>query len=291
MAVAVSVNSPEGAISLLTEIAKPSAPATGGRIYVKSDNKLYFLDQTDTETDLTAGAGGVSSVSGTAPIASSGGATPAISITDMTATSGGGGGARGSVPASSAGDQLKLLTAAATWIKYGARETVALNRFGSSTASISITPSGLYNTLTFIGLLRTDGATTADSLTARLNADSTATNYRGARLAGNSAGAPAVTDNNGATATFINAASICGASSPASYFSLLVITVFNILSTTEYKTVLYTTEVTTAEAAGGYSLVTGKHTYKSTSAITGLTLAPVTGSNFVTGTQYMVWEN
>lgn len=55
MAISVGVNTPEGAISLLSEIATPSTPATGGRIYVKSDNKLYFVNDAGLEVELTAG--------------------------------------------------------------------------------------------------------------------------------------------------------------------------------------------------------------------------------------------
>jgi hypothetical protein len=47
------------------EIAKPSTPASGfGRIYAKSDNKLYFINDAGTESDLTAAGGGGS----TAPV-------------------------------------------------------------------------------------------------------------------------------------------------------------------------------------------------------------------------------
>lgn len=40
------------------EIAAPATPASGLRVYAKSDHKLYVKDTTGAETDLTAGGGG-----------------------------------------------------------------------------------------------------------------------------------------------------------------------------------------------------------------------------------------
>ena len=42
----------------LAEVSAPATPASGyGRLYVKTDGKLYFKDDSGTETDLTAGGG------------------------------------------------------------------------------------------------------------------------------------------------------------------------------------------------------------------------------------------
>lgn len=44
---------------MVSEIATPSTPASGyGKIYAKSDNKIYFLNDAGTETDLTASGSG-----------------------------------------------------------------------------------------------------------------------------------------------------------------------------------------------------------------------------------------
>ena len=42
------------------EMAAPSAPADGdgGKLYVKTDGKLYFISNETAETDLTSGGGG-----------------------------------------------------------------------------------------------------------------------------------------------------------------------------------------------------------------------------------------
>ena len=63
----------------------------------------------------TGGGGTVTAVTGTLPIISTGGTTPAISINTMTAATAGAGGLKGAVPASAAGDQTKFLRADATW--------------------------------------------------------------------------------------------------------------------------------------------------------------------------------
>jgi hypothetical protein len=65
---------------------------------------------------VPSGASGVTAVTGTAPIASSGGTTPAISISNFTGDSGSGG-AKGAVPAPSAGDSAagKFLAAGGGW--------------------------------------------------------------------------------------------------------------------------------------------------------------------------------
>ena len=57
---ALSVNS-DGALQIVSEVSTPAAPAAGqgGFVYVKSDGKLYFRSNSTTETDLTAGGGGV----------------------------------------------------------------------------------------------------------------------------------------------------------------------------------------------------------------------------------------
>lgn len=68
-------------VTSLKEIAAPAATADYGKLYVKTDSKLYFMNDSGVETSLLDMASGtVASVSGTAPIASSGGSTPVISI-------------------------------------------------------------------------------------------------------------------------------------------------------------------------------------------------------------------
>jgi hypothetical protein len=63
----------EGVFSLREQAAAPSGTASYGKLYTKTDGKLYFLDNAGTETDLLAGGSG-----GTSAIANGGtGATTA----------------------------------------------------------------------------------------------------------------------------------------------------------------------------------------------------------------------
>jgi hypothetical protein len=299
---------------LFDEGAAADTPETGKvAVYAKSDGLMYSKDDAGVETAMATAAAAPSNATyitqtangslsaeqalstlatGLVKVTNSTGVLSTAANTDVpvfTGASGGGAGTAGGVPTSSAGDQLKLLMADATWKKFGGRETVPFARLGASTANISITPSGLYNAMRIILRARSDAVATSDSLTARFNADSTATNYRGARMASTSA-STATTDNNGGTATFMNAVNITAASSPASYFGMMEIVIYNLISTTEFKSVQFWGHITLAEGAGSYAILLGECTYKSATAITGITFAPVTGSNFVAGTEYQAWE-
>jgi len=103
-------------------------------------------------------AGTVTSVTGTAPIVSSAGATPAISISTMTAATAGAGGLKGAVPGSAAGDQLKFLRADASWQTIAGGTTVVDNlTTTSATSALSanqgVVLKGLIDTnITAIGL-------------------------------------------------------------------------------------------------------------------------------------------
>lgn len=68
------------------QIATPSNPsANTNALYFKSDDNLYMLNSAGTETQVNGGGGGsVTAVTATAPVASSGGATPDISMAAST---------------------------------------------------------------------------------------------------------------------------------------------------------------------------------------------------------------
>lgn len=86
-----------------------------GKFARQLDNNTIWLLTAVTPTWVQVGnAGTVTSVTGTPPIASSGGATPAISISDFVAS--GGSHARGSVPDPGAsGGTTKFLREDASW--------------------------------------------------------------------------------------------------------------------------------------------------------------------------------
>lgn len=92
----------------------------------------------------TGPSGGVTSVTGTAPIASSGGATPAISVNAFTGDSGSGG-AKGAVPAPASGDTAakKYLFADGTWRTITASDLAFLAAIASSGSATDISAGTL----------------------------------------------------------------------------------------------------------------------------------------------------
>ena len=70
---------------------------------------------TIAQISAAAGGGTVTGVTGTAPIASSGGNSPAISISDYTGSDGTSAGTKGSVPAPAIADNVKFLKGDGTW--------------------------------------------------------------------------------------------------------------------------------------------------------------------------------
>lgn len=105
-------------------------------------------DATSGEIDIAADNNGtVTDVTGTAPIVSSGGVTPAISIDTMGAASGSAGGAKGAVPSSALGDQVKFLRGDATWAtpSTGANDFLTALSFDTATGALTGTVSNQAN--------------------------------------------------------------------------------------------------------------------------------------------------
>ena len=82
---------------------------------IYSDSKSVVNYAAVSDLPFTANTGTVTGVSGTAPIVSSGGTSPAISINNFTGANGTQGGTKGAVPAPAAADNVKYLKGDGTW--------------------------------------------------------------------------------------------------------------------------------------------------------------------------------
>ncbi len=96
-----------------TNLVGTVVPVEAHIIY--SDNKNVVNFAVVQDLPFTANTGTVTGVSGTAPIVSSGGTSPAISINDFTGANGSAAGTKGAVPAPAAADNVKYLKGDGTW--------------------------------------------------------------------------------------------------------------------------------------------------------------------------------
>jgi hypothetical protein len=96
-----------------TNLSGTPVPPEAHIIY--SDSKSVVNYATVQDLPFTANTGTVTGVSGTAPIVSSGGTSPAISINDFTGANGSAAGKSGAVPQPAAADNVKYLKGDGTW--------------------------------------------------------------------------------------------------------------------------------------------------------------------------------
>ena len=96
-----------------TNLVGTVVPVEAHIIY--SDNKNVVNFAAVQDLPFTANTGTVTGVSGTAPIVSSGGTSPAISINDFTGANGSAAGKSGAVPQPAAADNVKYLKGDGTW--------------------------------------------------------------------------------------------------------------------------------------------------------------------------------
>ena len=95
-----------------TNLVNTPVPLEAHIIYSEKSVVNYAAVQ---DLPFTANTGTVTGVSGTAPIVSSGGTSPAISINDFTGANGTTAGTKGAVPAPAAADNVKYLKGDGTW--------------------------------------------------------------------------------------------------------------------------------------------------------------------------------
>lgn len=96
-----------------TNLAGTVVPIEAHVIYSDAKGVVNYAQVKDLP--FTANTGTVTGVTGTAPIVSSGGNSPAISINDFTGANGTTAGTKGSVPAPAAADNVKYLKGDGTW--------------------------------------------------------------------------------------------------------------------------------------------------------------------------------
>lgn len=96
-----------------TNLVNTAVPLEAHIIYSDTKNVVNYAAVKDLP--FTSNTGTVTGVSGTAPIVSSGGTSPAISINDFTGANGTTAGTKGAVPAPAAADNVKYLKGDGTW--------------------------------------------------------------------------------------------------------------------------------------------------------------------------------
>lgn len=176
----------------------------------------------------------------------------------------------------------------------GSLSTVqAWTELGTTAATLSVSGiSGSYDYLEVILNLRTDRASQKlDDLIVYMNSDQTAGNYRSTGHYITGGNATGVQTYRGVTvggfAVYFGAN---GASATSNYFAAITMRIYNYASTVPYKTMRYDGYVDGSAALDSdIGMLNGGGIWLSTSAITGVTIKPRYGSNFVAGSAWGVY--
>jgi hypothetical protein len=167
----------------------------------------------------------------------------------------------------------------------GAYDSIATVTLGSAQSSITFSsiPS-TYTHLQIRWLAKTSYAALGDYGIARLNGDTTGTNYRSHTLYGTGAGAFAET-----TVSQFNITAIPG-NTNASMFGVGVMDILDYANTNKYKTTrtLLGYDQNTASTNGGYVSLNSS-LWMSTSAVNEITISPGVGPNFVQYSQFALY--
>ena len=144
-----------------------------------------------------------------------------------------------------------------------------------------------YSTLQIIAAyVRSDlAATYADNLLVRFNADATAANYSTAYLGG-AGDATSSGDLVGSVTGISLVSCLAAVTADANCFGYAIITILQPASTTLWKTISFMGGIVNT-TANEYSVMQGNGVWKSTAAITSITLLPNGGANLLAG---LVWN-
>lgn len=155
---------------------------------------------------------------------------------------------------------------------YESIATVDVGAGGSSTITFSSIPS-TYTHLQIRILARGSAANVYGSIGLRFNSD-TAANYSDHILGGDGASASAQAD---VSSTSVNSAIITGGNATASIFGVGIIDILDYANTNKYKT---TRNLGANDQNGGGILRFASGSWRSTTAVTSITLTENLGSNF-----------
>lgn len=155
-------------------------------------------------------------------------------------------------------------------------EPIATTTLGSAAASITFSSiPGTYTDLRVVYILRTDRANTVDGGKLQFNSD-TATNYSNTYISGDGTSA---LSNRASTVNSIDIVQSIGNNATSGIFGLTTVDIFSYAGST-FKTCLITTS-TDQNGSGRTNAIVGL--WRSTSAITTITLTPSTGPNWLAG--------
>jgi hypothetical protein len=159
-------------------------------------------------------------------------------------------------------------------------ENIATTTLGSNQASVTFsTISGSFTDLVLVASGRSNNAANTDTYLMTFNGD-TANNYSRTRLLGNGSSASSAGRSN---APNIDFEGISGNNAASGVFSLATVALQNYSNTTTNKTVL----IRGNDANGTVLATVGL--YRSSSAITSITLAPSNGTQILSGSTFTLY--
>lgn len=176
-------------------------------------------------------------------------------------------------------NRSRVSTYTQSWVSgdpdFGAFESIATTTLSTSTATIAFSSiPETYKHLQVRYLARTDRAAFEDIVLVRFNSD-TGSNYSRHYLYGDGASSGS---GGAASQTYILTDGCTGASTTASVFGCGVLDVFDYANTNKYKTLR---GLTAYDRNGGGLIVANSGNWRSTSAITAITITSFNSANFV----------
>jgi hypothetical protein len=264
----------------VTSVSAGLAPSSGG-------GTTNFLRADGTWTAPPGGGGTVTAVTGTAPITSSGGTTPAIGCPNVTS------GAGGLAPASGGGT-TNFLRADGTWAAPAGTGAftqigqVVVGAGGQASVTFSAIP-GTFTNLMLKYIARSSTNSSNDNIICNFNADSTPSHYAwNFFVAGTSTTTGSINPCNSGSQSALG--QVPAATSQANAFASVTIDILNYANTFSFKNgasvISYRTGVSGADVQ---SIFLMGIEWFSTAAITSITLTPLSAANFVQNSTFTLY--